>query len=56
MSRGWQREGEGGRERSGTGRRGTHGLSEGLRGGGGWDLHARLFPGGDAFPTEPGVF
>lgn len=35
--------------------RGTHGLSEGLRGGYGRGLHARLTPSGDAFPPEAGV-
>lgn len=49
--------GEGQGEREGRGQRArpgtvgvTHGLSEGLRGGSGRDLHAWLLPGGYALP------
>ena len=44
-----QREGRRQRARPGTGRV-THGLSEGLKGGSGRDLHAGLLPGGYALP------
>lgn len=47
-----EREGRRQRARPGTGEV-THGLSEGLKGGSGRDLHAGLLPGGYALPPGP---